>query len=478
MKKVFIILLLGVAVAAAMVSEDTSIVSLYGLRAAVSEEKGGIESPKDLGNVESRATGEVVFKPGYKCSKSSVILISIDTLRADHLGCYGYEKQTTANIDQFSKECVLFKNTIVQAPSTEPSHASIFTSMLPSGHGAFFTMKQKIADNVKTMAEIFKENGYATASFNGGAQLSAEFGFDRGFDKHESSKGNFMSKVNAAKPWLIKKKGQKFFLFLHTYETHHPYTPRPEYLEMFDKNYKGQLPQDISGEILTDINEGRLKITEADKQHIINAYDAEIYSMDKAFKALVDFLKKNGLYDKTIIIFTSDHGEEFGEHGMMGWHSHTLYDELLKVPLIIKFPDSAYASSTVEAQVRSIDILPTVLDVLGIAAPEGIEGVSLTKWFSSKKSIPLLSVSEQDTEGIRHPSAIRSRQWKYYDNLIHKLLFDLQADPLEQKPLKGGGNLAEQLEEILDRQATKGTSKKTEINPDTIKRLKSLGYIK
>lgn len=437
---------------------------------------------------ESDENYQVFFDEYYKSPGSNVILISIDTLRADHLGCYGYQQNTTPNIDEFSKDSVLFKETIAQAPSTTPSHASIFTSLIPSHHGAFFTMKKPIPQDIVTIAEILGENGYKTISFNGGAQVAAEFGFEQGFDLYDSTlpenteTETLREKVDSAIDWIRTNPNEKFFLFLHTYEVHHPYTPKKEYLDLFEKNYSEDLPMNISGELLKEINKGKLEISKEDEQHIVNTYDAEIYSMDIAFGTLVDFLKKEDLYDGIIVIFTSDHGEEFREHGMMGWHSHALYDEQLKIPLVVKFANSKYGGTVIGEQVRSIDILPTLLDVLNIGTLKCFEGTSLIKWFNSTNRRELLAVSEQDTVGQRHPATVRTKRWKLYDRLNDVRLFNLEFDPIEQKDIrkrnkKVCNRLQDELSYWLSRKQTVVGVREADLDEETLKRLKSLGYI-
>jgi arylsulfatase A-like enzyme len=441
--------------------------------------------PGKKDGLEKNDTGEVYFDDNYKSAGCNIILISIDTLRADHLGCYGYSKNTTPNIDKFSRDSVLFENTIAQAPSTEPAHASIFTSLIPSHHGAFYSDKKPIPQKTVTMAEILKGDGYKTISFNGGGQVAAEFGFDQGFDLYSSFPGRidhldkvFIGKVEAVMDWIKNNPNEKFFAFLHTFEVHHPYTPEKEYLRMFDSSYSGALGGHISRELLANINEGRLEMSAEDKQHIINAYDGEIFSMDKAFGVLVDFLKKEGLYENTLIIFTSDHGEEFGEHGRMGWHGHALYDEQLKVPLIIKLMNSRYASTIIGEQTRSLDILPTVLDVLNIPALECFEGVSLFSRFKKRNRTALFAVSQQDTSGQTHPTSIRTNKWKLYD----EKLYNLESDPLEQNEVQTGyGRIREELRSeldyILSQKQSEEENESVDLSEETLKTLKSLGYL-
>jgi arylsulfatase A-like enzyme len=419
-----------------------------------------------------RGTAFSSFSRDNKCSDCSVILISIDTLRADHLGCYGYGDDTSPHIDKFAKDSVLFKETIVQAPSTLPSHASIFTSLIPSHHGAFFALKTNISEDAVMMSEIFQKHGYRTVSYNGGGQVDGKFGFYRGFDVYESMGGNFDVHVDKAIEWLENNPDEKYFMFLHTYEVHHPYTPKKVYLDLFEDGYDGNLPMDISKDLLKQINQKNLVIDDRDREHIIDTYNAEIYSMDAAFGRLITFLKKENLYDGTVIIFTSDHGEEFGEHGWMGWHSHTLYDELLRVPLIIKFPNQKRSGKTVKMQVRSIDILPTLLDIVDIPSLETFEGVSLIG-FKGKEE--LYAISQRDTPTDTHPISVRTSKWKLYDNL----LFDLEKDPQELQNITNPsifGELEYVKKYILSRGVTPSVQE-IELHKELIEDLKSLGYI-
>lgn len=416
----------------------------------------------------------------YKCQDCNVILISIDTLRADHLGCYGHEKNTSPNIDKFVEESVLFKLHINNAPTTLPSHASIFTSLIPSHHGAY--NDRPLSEDAITMAEILKLHGYSTVSFNDGGYVSARFGFDQGFDLYHSffdaARGTFKNRVNRAIEWIKENQNEKFFLFLHTYEVHHPYTPQEEFLALFEANYPGDLPSSISRDLLIEINDDSLKIDEVDKSHIINTYDAEIRSMDNSFSFLVNFLREHNLYDKTLIIFTSDHGEEFGEHGMMGWHGTTLFDEVLHSPLIIKFPNSTFSSTVVNRQVRSIDILPTLLDALDIYSEEIFEGTSLINLINGKKE-NLYAVSEMGGFG----KSLRTEAWKYYRIRSSEMLFNLNRDPLEQTDLSIANldtkeRLKRVLESFLSHKPLSVSKDKAKLDKKTLEQLKALGYIR
>lgn len=346
------------------------------------------------------------------CPDCNVILISIDTLRADHLGCYGYPADTSPNIDEFSKHGVLFRTAIAHAPSTTPSHASILTSLLPVHHGALRARQRPISETVKTMAEILRDAGYRTVSFNGGGQVAATYGFDRGFEIYESEPGPFAQKVEKARHWMRGNPDARFFMFLHTYEVHAPYQADPRFMEMFDADYAGELDDAILPRLLININDGTKAIDEADVRHIVNAYDAEIRSMDTAFAGLERYLTESGLSDNTIVIFTSDHGEEFGEHGQMGRHSHALYDEVLRVPLIFRLPDGKLAGTIVDRLVRGIDILPTLTDLLELENLDQFEGASLTPLMMRREDVERVAVSQIDTRHERMPSSLRTESEK------------------------------------------------------------------
>ncbi len=418
----------------------------------------------------------------------NVLLISIDTLRSDHLGCYGYERSTSPNIDLLSDDGVTFLSTSAQAPSTTTSHASLFTSLLPSHHGAFYSRNAPLPAQAVTMAELLQGDGYQTVSFNDGAQLSAQFGFAQGFDQYTSVKhgaseySRFEDTVRSAVNWLENREEGRFFLFLHSYHTHHPYTPEKRFIDEFDEDYQGDLPDAISLELLNKINRGELHLTRKDKAHIKTLYDAEIRQMDQAFSVLVEWLKQEGIYRSSLVIFTSDHGEEFGEHGIMGWHSHTLYDELLRVPLIIKFPGNHFSGKTVGPMVRSIDILPTILDIVDIPPLDVFEGQSLMELVKGRSEEPRPAIAQQDLQD-QTPVTLRSGNWKYYrpPPPQEPLLFELGRDPLESLNVAARHpeiltELEQQLALILARLPEATAGPRVEVTEDLKEQLRSLGY--
>ena len=239
-------------------------------------------------------------------------------------------------------------------------------------------------------------------------------------------------------------------MFLHTYELHHPYTPKPEDLASIGAEYDGSLAKHISVDLLMRINDGDVEIETGDLEHIISTYDAELRSVDTAFGRLIDFLHEEELYDDAIIVFTSDHGEEFGERGFVGWHSHTLYDELLRVPLLVKLPGAAHAGASVDEQVRGIDIAPTILAALGLDAPAGFEGVSLLGPLSGAGSVPEYAVSRKDVVITDDFASLRTPDWKW----SRGSLFHLASDPEEATEVSGvnmdtSEALSAKLEELI-----------------------------
>jgi len=369
----------------------------------------------------------------------AVVLVSIDTLRPDHLGCYGYPKPTSPEIDRFQREAVLLRWAIAQAPSTLASHASMLTSLPPQHHGASVERQSALRPGVKTLTELLRGAGFATASFNGGGQLDRTFGLDRGFETYVSAtdgstaevgEDTLAQQVARATAWLDRTGQRPFFLFLHTYEAHHPYTPSPERLRQMETGYKGSLPDHISIALLEKINSGQRRLGPGDLAHVVATYDAEIASADAAFGSLLQSLRSRGLYDSTLVVLTSDHGEAFGERGKVGWHGDELYDEQIRIPLILKLPGARLAGTTIESQVREIDLAPTVLSLLGLPVPPGFIG-SAIDLAGGAPAHPPWAVASLDSRS--RSAAVRTRHWKWYDGR----LYDLVHDPQETRDLAG-----------------------------------------
>ena len=305
--------------------------------------------------------------------RANVLLIVIDTLRADHLGCYGYERATSPNIDGFSKTGVLFQNAYCQMPTTGPSHASIFTSRYPKSHGVLKN-GWVLHDTYSTLAEILKKNGYVTGAVVSSFVLSAKFGYSRGFDSYDeefprgqgslgggnweghSMPGAFDQRADVATQkavrWIRQHKKETFFLWVHYFDPHDPYEPPEPYLEEF-------VEENMSP-----------------SEKLIASYDGEIRFVDDELGKLLDTMRKEGLDSNTLTIIMSDHGEGLGQHGWMK-HGFFLYDEQAKIPLTMSFPGVIPKGVNLNSVVQTIDILPTTLDLLGLRHHENFSGRSL-----------------------------------------------------------------------------------------------------
>lgn len=405
-----------------------------------------------------------------------IILISLDTMRPDHLGTYGYDRPTSPAIDRFAASGVVFEDAVAQASATLSSHASILTSRIPRHHGASFSNRHGLGADVPTLAGLLQEAGYRTVAFTGGGQMDRRFGLDRGFQEYRETElnQNFRETAGLGIQWLRANREERVFLFLHTYEPHHPYVARG--LPGFESDYDGPLPPIISVEILKEINSGSRAIDERDLRHIVNAYDTDLRSTDDGFGRLHRFLRRQGFLEDALIVLTSDHGEEFGEHGTVGWHGHTLYEELLRVPLIVKLPGNAHAGTRVSSSVRSLDIAPTILDLAGVPIPGTFQGVSLRTLLSSGSSSgDLPALSELDA---RPPSvSYRRRPWK----LDGGRLFNLEADPLEgQDVATAETGRVEELRQAVERWwglLPPPSADDVELENSTLEQLRALGYI-
>jgi len=358
----------------------------------------------------------------------NVLFISIDTLRSDHLGCYGYGRNTSPHIDALAARGVRLENHIASAPSTLPSHASMMTSLYPSAHGAEVRTKRSLGDEVLTLAEALQREGYRTAAFTGGGQLNRSYHLDQGFDVYSDRGGGVGPVVNRTIQWLDAGEdgGRPFFLFVHTYEPHHPYNPPAPYDSRFTvpemlAKFGNRVPIDL----LEDVKRGERVLRPGELEHIEALYDGEIRYTDDHLERLFESLRDKGLWERTLVIFTSDHGEEFGEHGVVGWHGHTLYDELLLVPLIVRFPGDALAGRVVTAQTRSVDLYPTILDVVGVKPPDRIQGVSILPLLNGREGVPPLPAFSQQ-ESWQRERSLRFGGYK----LIVKGDLDLPPDPL------------------------------------------------
>ncbi len=437
----------------------------------------------------------LVGTPERTPEDASVILIGIDSLRADHLGCYGYSRNTSPHIDELAKDAVLYKDTMSQAPWTLPSVTSFLTSLYPSQHKVGISrLAQK--KSLVTLAEVLKKCGFKTAAFTGGGYVSRIFGFAQGFMTFREFNPAVQLKngqaiipphaflrdsekvFSSAQNWLKANDGQNFFLFIYTYEPHTPHWPPPEY-DTYFPNYKGSITGDVWKDIgITDKIESRHKeLSPDDRERLIALYDAEIRYADESIGRLIAFLKKNQLYDKTMIVLTADHGEEFYDHGAWG-QAHSLHRELLRVPLLIKYPGGRHKGIEHERLALSIDIMPTILDALRIDLPISLEGIPL-----NRKGRKRLAFSQSTSP---RALAVRDGDMKLIIDFDkgHAELYDLRLDPGETHNLAFQKELLRRLLKNisrypgLDLSAPLPSIDQFVTDQSVREKLKSLGYIR
>ncbi len=439
----------------------------------------------------------------------NIILISIDTLRADHLGCYGYDRETSPNIDSLATDSTLFANVYASSPWTLPSHVAMLTS-LHGYHHQVYNDDEKMDPTLITLADLLRQNHYFCSAFVGGGFVSAVYGFSKGFDTYSEGAGGVFSQRSAeilyenVSEWLDQNaKDKNFFLFLHTYQPHDPYACPEPYKDMFISEDAKWRHINLLGYLDGKPNIFK-KLTEAEQQNAISLYDAEIrYTDEKLIGPLIQKLKDAGLYDKTLIVFTSDHGEEFYDHSSWG-HGHQLYDESLKVPLIIKFPESEHRGIRSDTIVSLVDVMPTVLEQTGIDYQRlSLDGQSLIPVLEGKDKedrIFLADIGDNVLNShIPQKIATNRNSEKFILNkpfseedlafFLHPPpetgpveLFDLVDDPGEKKNhAHSQATLVNQLIRFIDNLYTNATKRKSlrpEIDEALKEQLRALGYIK
>jgi len=312
----------------------------------------------------------------------NLILISIDSLRADRLSSYGNRNQTSPTIDRLAAEGVRFENASSASSWTLPSHMSMFTGRDVLGHGVI-SESDRLSTAIPTLAGTLKNAGLVTGAVVSTPVLSRKFGFDHGFDHYDDytipAPTAFDAVVDEPAPtveklateWLTAHAGERFFLFLHFWDVHYDYIPPPPYDTMFDPDYQGT----VTGKAFYEDKNINKKLPARDVEHLLALYDGEIRWVDDHIARLLGVLDRLGLSDKTAIVITSDHGDEFFEHGYKG-HGRTLYNEVTRVPMVVRGP-GVPAGQVVEAPVGLADIMPTALRLLGVEGPADLQGLDM-----------------------------------------------------------------------------------------------------
>ncbi|MDZ4231874.1 MAG: sulfatase, partial [Candidatus Pacearchaeota archaeon] len=398
----------------------------------------------------------------------NLIVISIDTLRADHLGLYGYSRDTSPNLDAFSKEALVFDQAIAQAPFTLSSHASILTSQYPSLHG-LLGLQDTLAPSKLTIAEALSQYGYQTAAFVGGGDLDHSFSMDQGFSLYIDSEGSSLSNtIPLAAKWLWLNRGSRVFAYVQGYDVHGPYEKPEPYGKMFtDPNYAGVLSdtakyvlnygsrdQDpksildnikkINGKpVLVEDDGNETPLTQEDIEYIIARYDGGIRYTDDLIGGFFDQLQQMGLYDDSLIIVLAGHGESLGDDlarqaepssSRLFGHGQ-VYDELIRAPLLIKVP--GFEPARISSSVQLIDLFPTILDFLGIPQSRelknNIQGTSMLPLLEGEQERDLDPYAFGEGVGEKgNQRYVRTSSWKLIvRGESASELYDLQSDPGE-----------------------------------------------
>jgi arylsulfatase A-like enzyme len=389
-----------------------------------------------------------IFSCAEKSPKLNVMIIGVDTLRPDHLGCYGYGRDTSPVIDAFAAGGVLCENAISQSPWTLPSFATAFTSLYPTQHGAT-AVQSRVRRSFPTLATILHNKGYATGAVINAPALKPAYGVDRGFDHYHMTPPegrNADGTTRDALEWIDSLGNKRFFAFVHYFDPHLSYSPPAPYDRRFDPGYEGRIGNSFNLEGFSrvrDIMFDQLTVlSAADWNHIVSLYDGEIAFTDKAIDDLLRGLEDRGLRDNTLIVFLSDHGEEFYDHGGFE-HGHSFYSELIRVPLVFSLPGVVPEGVRLSRQVRLVDVAPTVLDFLRIEPPPHFEGVSLKPLLEGTGKPEagdacLLAHDIAYAEALMHgleKKCLSAYPWKliYSMSTGGKMLFNLDDDPEEMR---------------------------------------------
>jgi choline-sulfatase len=420
--------------------------------------------------------------PGTR-RRANVIVYLVDTLRKDHLGCYGYSKPVSPHVDAFAREATLFRNAVAQSSWTRPSVVSILTGLLPRTHGVH-GRRDALSQEAVTLAEVLRGAGYRTAAIVTNGNVDRSFGLGQGFESYrllQHGRDTAENVTARAAEWLEGVQGQPFFLFLHTIEPHTPYQPPA----VFRQRFAPSVAEDL-GKVRTlkALNAGTLPVTPERLQGLLALYDAEIAANDAGFGGLVDLLRERGLWEETVVVFLSDHGEEFHDHG--GWeHGRTLHTEMLDVPLLIRLPGVG-KGQVVDRLAQHVDVVPTLLDALGLPVQAAVEGRSLLPAITGageKASEEEAALSWLDVDGFRSASA-STPAWRFIEDRAPRAdrsLFARQDDPAETRDLVRERAVRAGYLRSLLRAAESGGARlragEGTVDDELRERLRALGYI-
>ena len=417
-----------------------------------------------------------------KARKWNLIYIVLDAARPDHFSCYGYKYKTTPNIDKIAEESLIFDNAFTQAVYTLASTSSLFTGLYPVSHYTVMDY-QKLSDEFYTLAEAFKDKGFLTIAEISNPYLSDKFNMHQGFVffKENWKTENILLKSETID--FIKKKKKRFFLYLHYTSPHAPYNPPLKFKRKFGAHLCNKEIGTV--EYLEEIENGKIELKEKDLECLIKLYDANLNYVDYYIGKVIKLLKKENLFDNSILIITSDHGEGFFEHGKIQ-HNTTVYEEMIKIPLIIKFPkESGIKPRKISHLVEIVDLTATFFDLFRLPRKMKykLEGKSLLPLIFSNQAMKEFIFSRTIIPISRY--CIRSERYKYILDLNSNEaeLYDLKNDSQEKKNLVSNKFLSFYFHQYLlhhlssAQKIKKEKEKYIEIDEKTKEKLRSLGYL-
>lgn len=408
-----------------------------------------------------------------------IVLVSIDTLRRDHVGAYGYARPTTPRLDALAAQGLVLDDAVSSSSWTLPAHLSMLTGADPGAHGGI-DLQHGFNRRLPILPDLLRAQGYATRAVTSHLYVSGVYGLDAGFDTLDFRQDRKAAEVaDRAMAQLDRVGDRPFFLFLHFYDPHWHYDPPPETLRLFEQSYGGTL----SGNWQDFSRRTRESLTPADLSHLLALYDGEIRYTDDQLGRLLDHLRSRGLDRNTLVLVTSDHGEEFLEHG--SWeHQKTLYEEVVRVPMILRGPGVPVRREA--AQAGSIDVAPTILEWAGLQIPASMQGRSLLRPPAARDAY---GETDHTADGTRK-LFLRGGQgrWKAVLSLQRESgvvageeWYDLAADPGESKSRPPAFAQAETLRQrALQRWRTAragGAGPHVELTPEQRERLRALGYV-
>jgi arylsulfatase A-like enzyme len=424
-----------------------------------------------------RAPQPAADVPAAPARPANVLVYLVDTLRADHLGCYGYRRAVSPAIDGLASEAILFENAVAVSSWTRPTVASLLTGLSPAAHGVR-KLEDALAENAETLPEILAAAGYATAGFSPNWHVSRKTGLAQGFTDFEFFPDDTGSEslTRRVLAWLDRQPADRpWMIYAHALDPHAPYRPAADLKREFAPS--STRPEAGSHEDIVATLKKRRRDRGDRVAELRDLYDAELADTDRHFGHLLDALRERGLYGNTLVVFLSDHGEGFDEHARLG-HGNTLYGELLNIPLLIKRPGRHAAARTGDLA-SQLDVLPTLLAALGLPA-RMLPGRDLLAPLAGETAPVVAQLTYERRRGL----ALITRDWKYIEPRSHRFgaareLYSRLDDPLDANDLAGArpDKLAEMARRLQGALQPEVDAPRVETDDEGERALRALGYL-